>query len=198
VGWAPDYVTTEELNDYFSSGAIEPPEEDYVDTDAPRVIATASRIVDRHCRRQFGLTEPETRRYAAARGSVTRVAIDDLMSADDLVVTIAGVALTEPDDGWDLWPLNAPQRGIPWTALRLTGWLGACTVSITAPWGWTEVPEAVKAATLLQAARLLIRRDSPYGIAGSLADGSEHRLLAKVDPDVAVSLAPYRRTVLPG
>ena len=37
---------------------------------------------------------------------------------------------------------------------------------------------------MLQASRLNVRRDSPYGIAGG-ADGSgELRLLARLDPDI--------------
>ena len=50
-------------------------------------------------------------------------------------------------------------------------------------------------ATLLQASRLAARRDSPFGVAGSPDAGSEMRLLARVDPDVAVALEPYRRRI---
>ena len=46
--------------------------------------------------------------------------------------------------------------------------------------GLTGVPEA---------SRWFARRNSPYGIAGSPEMGSELRLLAKLDPDVAVMLA---------
>jgi len=45
-----------------------------------------------------------------------------------------------------------------------------------------------KVATVLQANRLLKRRHAPFGVAGSPELGSELRLLARVDPDVAVSL----------
>ncbi|NIL59971.1 phage gp6-like head-tail connector protein, partial [Salinispora arenicola] len=66
-------------------------------------------------------------------------------------------------------------------------------LTITAPWGWPAIPTAVVLATQLQASRLLTRRDSPYGVAGSPQDGSEMRLLARVDPDVEVVLRPYVR-----
>jgi hypothetical protein len=39
-----------------------------------------------------------------------------------------------------------------------------------------------------------VRRDSPYGVAGTGGDGNPLRLMAKVDPDVEVALRPYRRT----
>jgi len=66
-------------------------------------------------------------------------------------------------------------------------------LTVTALWGWTEVPQAVKAATLLQVARFAARRDSPYGIAGSPDEGGEMRLLAALDPDLRTSLRPYVR-----
>jgi hypothetical protein len=46
---------------------------------------------------------------------------------------------------------------------------------------------------LLQASRLDFRRVAPAGVAGSPETGSEVRLLARVDPDVAVSLKDYIR-----
>jgi len=61
------------------------------------------------------------------------------------------------------------------------------------PWGWSAVPVPVKEATYLQASRFHSRRDSPYGIAGSPDQGSELRLLSRVDPDVAVSLSDFVR-----
>src|SRR5690606_31803660 len=67
-------------------------------------------------------------------------------------------------------------------------------VRVHAQFGWTAVPTAIKQACLLQASRLLARRDSPYGVAGSPEAGSEVRLLARVDPDVEVALAPYKRS----
>jgi hypothetical protein len=66
-------------------------------------------------------------------------------------------------------------------------------VEVRATFGWTAIPDLVISATLLQAGRFASRRDSPYGIAGSPDTGSELRLLDKVDPDVAVMLAPLTR-----
>lgn len=54
------------------------------------------------------------------------------------------------------------------------------------------IPAGVTQACLLQASRFFARRYSPFGIAGSPENGSELRLLSRVDPDVAVVLAPYR------
>lgn len=54
-----------------------------------------------------------------------------------------------------------------------------------------EIPSAVKQACLIQASRFFTRRYAPFGVAGSPDSGSEIRLLAKVDVDVAVILGPY-------
>lgn len=54
------------------------------------------------------------------------------------------------------------------------------------------VPDTVKLATMIQASRLYHRRNSPFGIAGSVEMGSELRLFNKVDPDVAVLLSTER------
>jgi hypothetical protein len=55
-----------------------------------------------------------------------------------------------------------------------------------------DPPAPVKLACMLQASRLVKRRDSPFGVAGSPEFGSELRLLSKLDPDVENLLRPYR------
>lgn len=54
-----------------------------------------------------------------------------------------------------------------------------------------EVPAAIKLATLIQATRLMKRRDSPEGALG-FADVGVIRLSGK-DPDVAALLEPFKR-----
>lgn len=194
--WAPDYATVEELKAYVSI-----PDDDTVDdTELAGKITAASRSIDDHCKRQFGQTDDlEARRFTAVArpdgvsvfGLGMVVVMDDLMDTTGLTVTAGGTAVT-PDR---YWPRNAPQRGEPYTRL----WLPRGTtfavdaIEVTALWGWSAVPPTVKEATLLQASRLFKRRDAPFGVAGSPDLGSEIRLLAKVDPDVAVMLHRYVR-----
>lgn len=193
MAWAPDYVTAAELKSYLRIGDT--------DDDAQLAIAVsaASRAVDDHCNRQFGkLDAAEARSYTAwenyERG-LWVVDIDDLVDVTGLSITVAGDALTL----YELEPINALKKGMAYTRLVVDEDSGvqpagdANEVTITAVWGWSSVPTAVKMATLLQASRFHSRRDSPYGIAGSPTTGSEVRLLARVDPDVGVSLRPYRR-----
>lgn len=55
-----------------------------------------------------------------------------------------------------------------------------------------EIPAEIKLACLIQASRLVTRKDAPFGIAGSPDVGSEMRLLAKLDPDVQVLVRPHK------
>lgn len=170
------------------------------DTEIGFAIAAASRAVDRATNRQFGVVdEVEARYYVPVwdrRAGVYRVEIDDLMTSTGLVVTLADgstlpAEVTAGDGGYVLASRNAPQRGRPWTELLLP--VATSDVTVTAWWGWSEVPAGIAQATLLQASRFFKRKDAPFGVAGSPDLGSELRLLAKVDPDVEVAVGPYRR-----
>lgn len=207
MAWAPDYVTTDE------AAAYEAIPDDVDDTEIAQAVAAASRAVDRTASpegwRQFGLVDvPEARYYTAKwsreRGTWT-VQIDDLMTVTGLVVEFDsdedGTYIDEVT-AYRLLPLNAAAKGKPWTHLEVLSSSAVepdCTpdaVRVTARFGWTDVPTPVVQATLLQASRLLARRNAPFGVAGSPESGSEIRLLAKVDPDVAVALVDYRRRKL--
>ena len=202
MAWAPDYVTTRELAAAVRIGdALD-------DAQLASAIATASRAIDHACGRQFGQLAAVEVRYFTARWDTARyrwvVPIDDLMTSTGLVIEVDTL-----DDGTysdeievsavQLRPANAVAKGRPWTefvvrpssAVQPNGCADA--VQVTGRWGWTAVPAAIRHATLLQASRLLARRDAPFGVAGSPEAGSEIRLLARLDPDVAVAVAPYRR-----
>ncbi len=194
MAWAPDYVTDEDLRVYLRVDDLDD------DVQAALAITAASRAIDDHCNRQFGQIDvPAERRYTAwpdyerCRWVVT---IDDLMTTTGLVVEVAGTPVT----AYQLEPVNATADGRPWTSLAFTDASEATPtgavheVSIVARWGWSAVPGTVPEATLLQASRFVKRRDAPFGVAGSPELGSEMRLLAKVDPDVAVALRGLGRT----
>ena len=189
--WAPAYVTADELKAFVRI------DDAADDTQVALAIDAASRAVDQYTGRQFGqVAAPEARRYTA-RWDYARwvVDVDDLMDATGLTVAVPAGTVTV----YDREPINAAQTGRPWTRLAVgagsayqpTG--AANEVTVTAKWGWPAVPAAVKNATLLQASRFFARRESPYGIAGSPDQGSELRLLSKLDPDVAVILGPYTK-----
>lgn len=200
MSWAPSYATRADLAAYVRiADAL-----DDVQLDA--ALSAASRAIDHACARQFGALDAAAPRvYTAALDPVTRVPtvhIDDLMSTTGLVVGVD----TAGDGGYAgvvdpvvLLPVNAAADGRPWT--RITAGRGTAVglpllahgVRVTARWGWSAVPDTIRQACLMQASRILSRRDSPYGVAGSPEAGSEIRLLERMDPDVAVLVRHYAR-----
>lgn len=192
--WAPDYLDVDELEDYVRVAD---------DVDAVQVawaIGTASRAIDRACGRQFGkVAAPEARVYRPHWSGDLCCWVADV---DDLATVtgsdLDGAALAAAA----LYPRNAVAKGKVWyrLALAVSGWSTSGQpddVTVTAAWGWPAVPTAIIQATALQASRLLARRDSPFGVAGSPQQGSELRLLAKLDPDVLTSIADYVRLGAP-
>jgi hypothetical protein len=198
MAWQPDYATDEDLRAYLRVDDLED------DMQAALAITTASRSIDHDTNRQFGLVDPAVAQVYTARYDYERcrwvVDVDDFQTVVNLTVVIDGIIVTE----FVKEPQNAIVHRRPWTRISFTDDSEATPtgavdeVGVIAKWGWTEFPGPVKQATLLQSSRLLKRRDAPFGIAGSPDTGSEMRLLAKLDPDVAVSLNSYRRTRAPG
>lgn len=211
MAWAPDYATTAELEAFTRV-----PDSNDAAVEA-RAITASSRAVDFATNRQFGNVAAEARYYQACYSRTTNrweLEIDDLM--DSTGVTVAADldgsgAYATVVTGWQLYELNAAQKGRPWESIRLPAgsfdavgeivpWWDRSRIGrqgaackVVAPWGWSAVPVTIKEAVLLQSSRLTQRRDSPYGIAGSPQAGSELRLLAKLDPDVQVMVRPYLR-----
>jgi hypothetical protein len=196
----PDYITAAQLKAHLRIN-------DTADDLAIGIaITAASRAIDHSTNRQFGLaTAPVARVYTWTGGYIEglpAVEVDDFMTTTGLVVKLDqagqgtyGSALT----GVDPWPWNAVADGKPYTHLVFRSYASAFPtpfsqgVQVTANWGWTTVPTIVVQATLIQAGRFFVRRDSQYGVAGSPETGTELRLFDRLDPDVALMLTTVRR-----
>lgn len=201
MAWKPAYVTTEEAKAFLRIRGGDSVDDAALDL----AVEAASRAIDVSCNRQFGVVSVAEERFYTARFDLERrrwlVPIDDLMTVTSFAAEVQDVDgnTVGAIDDYVLEVRNASQNGRPWTRLMVrSGSTASPTgltdeVAITALWGWTTVPEAIKQACLLQASRFLARRDSPYGVAGSPQQGSELRLLARLDVDVAVMVAPFRR-----
>jgi hypothetical protein len=200
MGWKPDYATLPQAREYVTrhSSTVD-------DTFLALDLATASRAVDRATNRQFGLVDAPELRYYTPHWD--RDLLRWVIEFDDLQTT-AGFDPQIQDangdnlgavDAYVLEPRNAPADGEPWTRMVVRpGSAFAPTglrdqAAFTGRWGWTEIPTPITEATLMQTNRFQTRRVSPYGVAGSPDEGSEMRLLARLDPDVAVAVGPYRR-----
>lgn len=168
-------------------------------------LSSASSAIRRACNRLFEIADTASDRYFTAhRVADWRVEIP----IDDTFAAVADVSIhfdwfglgdytTAFTGTFFMAPQNAPSKGRPYTSiiLHFGQWLpqrqGA--IKVSASWGWATVPLTIKNACLLQAARVFKRRDAPFGVAGSPEMGNELRLLPKLDPDVEVMCADYRR-----
>jgi hypothetical protein len=124
------------------------------------------------------------------------IAVPDIATATGLVVEIGGPDTWTTVDSGDYYtdPDTAPGDGRPITDLYgAPGWLPSTgRVRVTAKWGWPSVPDAVVQATILQAARLYRRRDSPQGVLGNAEWGAIR--VSRLDPDVAALVWPFTLT----
>jgi hypothetical protein len=200
--WKPNYATRAQATGYIRL------RDDEDDAQIDLALGMASRAIDRHCLRQFGNTGALQARRYKPRWSGSRnawlVRMDDVQNVAGLTVGFDSAydgTFVTPVTGYLLQPDNAAEDGMPYERLVFAAPSGITVtgatqgVKVTAIFGWTAVPDAVTEACLLQVSRLHLRRDAPFGVAGSPSDGSELRLLAKLDPDVAVGLDHYRRRV---
>lgn len=173
------------------------------DTAIQAAIFAASRMIDDYCQRGFyqegTLASPVVKYYTPV--SPWYLEIDDLLQPTE-------IASRANQSGpftqiWDLdtdvmyEPVNNPENGRPVTrllAIQTYVWpyFFPQTVKITGVWGFKEVPYEVELACKIQASRLFIRKQSPFGIAGSIELGTV-RLNSRLDPDVEILLKTFRR-----
>jgi hypothetical protein len=173
------------------------------DTPLQAVLTSASRFVDQYCQRDFTVASGTATRDYVPTGRWESVAIDDATSIvsvkiDEDLDQSFGVTLNSVD--YQPEPVNRLVSDNDWVYTRLIPiedgywptWEGRATVRVEATFGWPAVPEPVKTATILQAARLWTRYDSPLGVAG-FGEMGAMRVSFKADPDVQMLLQPYRR-----
>jgi hypothetical protein len=190
------YATTAELKSYLR---ITDTTDDTLLTAA---LATASRLVEHHCSRQFNKDSPATptaRVYYPLNQS--DAAVDDFYTTTGLIV-----AMSTADDGtygttltaaqYQLLPLNgvrSGEAGWPYFRLRLQNTTFTSTVrpqlQVTASWGWNAVPAAVKQATVYMAEEVYKLKGAPFGVANTDQFGP---IRVRENPRVMAMLAPYR------
>ena len=94
-------------------------------------------------------------------------------------------------------PVNNPRRGWPYTRILAIGaYIFPAqlpqTLRMRGVWGWSSVPYEIQMATKLQASRLFVRKQSPFGVAGSVDIGTV-RLSSRLDPDVEALVRPFKK-----
>jgi hypothetical protein len=178
------------------------------DTLLEQAVNSASRAVDAYCHRRFWLdASPVARTFIPDSLLTVSFSSQDAYGAEIGDSTGLIVKTDAAGDGtfettwaatdFQLLPYNAPTaypEARPWTSLRAIGsktfpwlvntWLTRLDrVQVTAKWGWPAVPDAVVQATLIKAARLYHRKDSPQGVAG-FGDFGPVRISRGEDPDI--------------
>lgn len=152
-------------------------------------LQAAKAQIDEWCRRTFDPVDPEedtpTERVYRVHGYYLWT--DDFVAVDTVEVDGATV------EDYDLEPVNNPATGKPYQQIVFPTAVSG-KVTVTGWFGWPALPGPVKQAAILQAARLSQRRNAQFGVATVPGlDGSGMRLLAKLDADVELLLAPYRK-----
>jgi hypothetical protein len=190
--WAPDYVPVD--GEEGLAAFVRAPADDPF---LPAYGTAAARAVDDYCGRQFGqLDDPATLTYDGYNAVQLQdgswvLPVDDVQDLTAVTVTVDGTAIAAGVDGYRWWEPDAIVKGYPHTALRLAD--QPCgEVEVFARFGWLAYPASVVGAVRFQVNRWHIRRESPYGIAGSPSSGSEMRLGANLDPDTKKILAGGR------
>jgi hypothetical protein len=163
-------------------------------------VESASRLIDSYTQRYFYNAGTATRLFAPQDSYVTE--LDDLITLTTLQTSDGeSFDTTWQAKDYQLEPLNGVVDGLtnhPATRIRavddfiFTYLDGEATVRVTGVWGWSATPTAVKQATVIQAARIFKRNDSPLGIAGFGEMGAV-RVGTQLDPDVKQLIEPYRK-----
>lgn len=178
------------------------------DTLLENAIESSSRLIDGYSSRQFWTSGTATSRIYNATDDF-QLMMDDVSGTAGFVLKSSSMANQTYDVTWaatdfQIEPLNGVLDGQYWPFDRVracgrylfptinTSFTLAALVQVTATWGWASVPSPIKQATLLQAARIYRRYDSPLGVAG-FGDFGVVRVSRFLDPDVQQLVEPYRR-----
>lgn len=163
-------------------------------------VEAASRMVDSYTQRYFYNAGTAVRIFAPQDSYVTE--IDDLITLTQLETSDGdNFGTTWQAKDYQLEPLNGSVDGLtghPATRIRAVDDFlfnvldGEATVRVTGTWGWPSLPVAIKQATVIQAARIFKRNDSPLGIAG-FGDMGAIRVGSQLDPDVRQLIEVYRK-----
>lgn len=164
-------------------------------------VEAASRRIDGECsRRFFQDATASARTYAANRPEF--LFTDDISTLTAMVVkvddTFTGSYTTTLVVNVDYQnePTNALVQGEPITLIRSldrgfpVGANGRALIEVTARWGFPSLPDVIREATILLAARQFKRLDSPLGVAGFGDLGAI--VVRRIDPDVAAMVAPFK------
>lgn len=168
-------------------------------------INAASRAIDRFCGigRKFWLdASPITRDFKVREPNIAWVhdigdtsglviQTDDIGNGSFTTLWTSGDYSLSPDledevTAHAFYRIHALERMLPVNLYRKT-------LRITARWGWMAVPDQIHQACLMKANILVLRKDSPYGVAG-FSEYGVVRLNRSEDPEITRLIAPFVRS----
>lgn len=170
------------------------------DTALTNALASASRDIEKYCRRQFNKTTSATARVFNPT-SATLANVDDFHTTTDLVIAFDTSNGTYTDtlssSDYQLEPLNgivSGESGWPYSRIRIVTRYFPCyylraPIQVTAQWGWNAVPASVKEACLALAEETYKLKDAPFGVAGF---GDMGVVRIRENPKIAAMLTGYR------
>lgn len=183
-------ATADELRDYCQIT-------DTVDDPALlRINRAVTNGIESYCRRQFNDAGSTSARVYYPN-ALDFVRVDDFSTVTGLVVK-TGLTFGTTLTSYNLEPLNGIEHGrpgFPYRKIRLYGTTFVTstdrrpTIEVTARWGWAAVPDDVKAAALIKAAKVFKRRYSLDGVVGT--GDFVFRVSRYEDPDVAELLRDF-------
>lgn len=170
-------------------------------------INATSRMIERFCGRRFWKDEsPTTRKYIVSDPDI--VWVDDIATTDGLIVKTDDLADGSFTTLWgstdyELSPFNSEvDSATPHAFYRIHGVERLFpvnkyrrTLEVTASFGWSAIPDQVKQACLMKSNMIVLRKDSPYGIAG-FSEFGVVRINRTEDPEITRLLAPFVKSEL--
>ena len=180
------------------------------DDNLENAIEGASREIDQYTGRIFYQTSSQDNYYTP--NNFFMQAVDDISTATGLVVKLDTTddgthnkTLTKDTD-FALLPVNvtnAQDQNQPYTHIKILDNRSSerfdpdifNNIKVTAQFGFSSVPDAIKQATFLQATRLFKRKDSPFSVYGNPETGTAE-LFNKFDPDALKLIKGYSKRKL--
>jgi hypothetical protein len=195
-----DYITADDLRQWLG---IDDGDDD---VRLQYAVTAASRAVEKYCGQVFNVDTTVSARVFHNEFT-HKATVDPFSTTTGLIVKIDTAANGTYDQTWTLTtdyfvgPFNGIVDGVsgfPYTQIMCAPqrwfptWTQRPLLQVTAKGGWPAVPDDVKFACRLKAAKLFRRHASPDAIAGGLDIGAI-RISKYEDPDVCQLLSPYMR-----
>lgn len=200
-----DYCTVAELTAALADSGLAS-STDY-DSILTSTITRASRMIDSELKREAGwfYNATETTRYYTGSGSPYQY-VDEMTAAPSYVGMSEGGGVQSTDyttigsTDYFLWPDNkTPYRRIDLdtiNGLYTMFYRYRRSVKVTAAFGYSAtVPDDIKQACIIQAARWFKRGHQGYQDTGAIVELGQLRY-TKLDPDVMEILAHYRKVTV--